>query len=989
MKLKKTVKILILSVLFTSALYGQEVLNNNAPSLKWKQVNTPDFRVIFPEGFEEEAQRVANTLQTVHGPLAMSYNFPKKISIVLRNQNAISNGFVTLGPRRSEFFTMPSQNNQFLGTNDWLDLLSVHEYRHIAQFQQSKTGFNKLFYYLFGENTQAGMAFTAAPPWFWEGDATMVETLYTRSGRGRIPEFSRVFKTNLLEKEKYNYHKQHLRSFKDFIPDHYRLGYHFNSYLRRSTHNPRIMELVSKNAFAWPFVPFTFSQSLKRHTGKKLVKNYDLMMDDLKQQWIKQQEELELSHFTTINKRHKDVFTDYSFPQVLSDGSMVVFKDGIGDPGHLVRLNESGEEVDNFYTGLMNNTGMLSATQHKVVWNEYYYHPRWGAEAYSIIKAYDFYEKELRTITRKSRYGGAAISPDGYKVATTLTTAENENHLIVIDYFTGEEINRFDNPDNEFYSMPHWTKDGDHIVALITTKAGRGVVLFDLKTGQKKTLIPSSDENIGYPRIAQGYLFYNSSISGIDNIYAMNLESRERFQVTSSKYGAYNATITDSGKSIVYNEHTVNGLDVVQTTFSQSEWVPIGKVKDRNLNDISEILEMGDYHNILDSVSTEVYPVKKYSKLGHMFNIHSWGPFATTDISKAEIGIFSKDVLSTTSASLGYTYDINEETGFATAGLSYQGWFPIIDFELQRGSRSSNEGVLNGDQVNFEWNETGIESGLRIPLNFTRSKFFTELELENKVGVRKITNFENSVLGGSRFAPINDSLAFFFRDAVNDGDLIFNRASISFFQLMKRSKRDINSRWGYSINLELFNTPYGGDFQGRLSASRINAYMPSPLRLFNNKLAKHHSLYFRFGSQSRLGELSNDLYYFRNRVPKPRGFAYPAHEKFTSFSVNYAMPLWYPDIALGPILNIQRIRLNGFADFGRGTGKNYFIEYQADDPRVFFSTLDENYQSVGGELFIDFNVMRFPLLITLGGRYSHLVTTGKSKIEFLIVNIAL
>ena len=53
---------LFISILSTHA---QTVLENNPPSVKWYQVVTPNFRVLYSDGFEKEAQRVANSLEQV------------------------------------------------------------------------------------------------------------------------------------------------------------------------------------------------------------------------------------------------------------------------------------------------------------------------------------------------------------------------------------------------------------------------------------------------------------------------------------------------------------------------------------------------------------------------------------------------------------------------------------------------------------------------------------------------------------------------------------------------------------------------------------------------------------------------------------------------------------------------------------------------------------------------------------------------------------
>lgn len=958
-----------------------QVLENNPSSLKWRQVNTPGFRIIYPIGFDKEAQKMANTLQHLYEAESetMGNETPKKISIILQNQNAISNGFVTLGPRRSEFYTMPPQDYNFIGTNRWLDLLAVHEFRHIVQFQQSKTGWNKLFYYLFGENTQAGMAFSAAPAWFWEGDATAIETSFTRSGRGRIPSFNRVFRANLLEGKRFNYHKQHLRSYKDFIPNHYVLGYHYATHLRRRTKDPDILEKVSHSAFGWPFIPFTFSNALKKHTGHFIVDNYEMMMDELDSVWSKQLEGVDVSLFEQITNRKNGAFTDYAFPRVLEDGTIIALKSGIGDVEQFVSLS-GGKEKKEFVPGIMNNSGMLSSTQYKVVWNEYHYDPRWRVKTYSVIKSYDFASNELRTITKKSRYAGAAISPDGYKIATVLTTEDNDNYLVVVDYYSGKEVKRFENPENAFYSMPRWSDNGEKIVVLKTTDQGKAVAVIDNATGEERVLIPSGYENIGHPVLYQNYLFFNSPYNGIDNIYALDLDTQQRYQVTSSKYGAYNPAISNDGQYIYYNDHTVNGLDVVRIPFSPRNWKPITQVEDRSVKYYEPLVEQEGHEDILDEVPNVEYPVSKYSKLGHIFNLHSWGPFATTDLNQAQFGIFSRDVLSTTTMSLGYNYDIEEETGFASATLSYQGLYPIIDFEVQKGDRISDRGTIRGEEVKFKWDELSFETGLRLPLLLTRSKYHTQLSIGNAVRVTKVSEFENSVLGESRLAPINDTLAFFFRDELANGDLISNRASLSFFRLMKQSTRDLNSKWGQSITFEHFSTPYGGDFQGRLFALRANFYFPG--------VFKHHSFYIRTGYQSREADLSGDLYYFRNRIFKPRGFSYPDHEQFSSIQLNYALPIWYADVALGPVLNIKRLRANGFYDAGRGIGKNYFIEFTASQPRAFYSTLDESYYSAGLELLVDFNVMRFTPEISVGVRYSYLLTTNETNIELLLATIA-
>jgi hypothetical protein len=188
--LKYFYSILILCFFFFAPAFGQEVLENNPPSVKFYKINTPHFKVLYPKGFDAEAQRMANTLEHIYTPESQTMGArPHKIPVILQNQSSVSNGFVSLTPRRSEFYTMPPQDYNFLGTNDWLDQLASHEYRHIVQYQRANSGFNRALYYAFGPATLAAMASLSVPGWVWEGDAVATETAFTHSGRGRIPNF--------------------------------------------------------------------------------------------------------------------------------------------------------------------------------------------------------------------------------------------------------------------------------------------------------------------------------------------------------------------------------------------------------------------------------------------------------------------------------------------------------------------------------------------------------------------------------------------------------------------------------------------------------------------------------------------------------------------------------------------------------------------------------------------------------------------------------
>lgn len=934
------------------------VLVNNPTDLKWRQINTPNFKIIFPAGYEKNAQRVANLMETIDEPVSRTLESrPRKLSLILQNQNSIPNGFVALGPRRSEFFTTPPQDYNFLGTNDWFDLLAVHEYRHVVQFDKSLTGFNKFFYLLFGQASQSLWANLSVPDWFWEGDAIIMETALTPSGRGRIPYFDLVFRTNLLERGAFDYNKQHLRSFKHFVPDHYLFGYFMTTHVRNK-YGAKIWSDVTEKAFGVPFMPFTFSNSLKKVTGQNLLQTYDGMTQEMEGLWTQQVEGLTETPATAINRRKTEAFTSYRNPLALPTGEVLAMKSGIGDIDQLVKMDGSGNEVVEFIPGILNNTGMLSMQNGVVAWNEFEFDPRWGAKNFSVIKLYDLASRRLRTLGRKTRYASAALSPDATRVATVLTTIDNQYHLVILDTSSGKELKRFANPGNHFLSMPRWAGDGKTIVVLKSGREGKALVAVDLASENEQVIMPYTNENIGHPLPHKHFVFYNSPSSGIDNIYAINLKNQQRYQVTSRRYGAYNPTISADGKNIYFSDFQKDGFNIAQMPLDTALWKPIEAVEDRSVKYYEKIVEQEEHEHILEDVPDKEHPVTNYAKATGFINPYSWGPEVNTTDNSLFVGLEMRDVLSTISTSLGYGFDVNEEAGSGIANISYQGLYPILDLEYRFSNRSTFENVPNSetnafDRVNFRWKEQGISLGYRLPFTLTRSKYLTGLSVGSNVSLTEVEDFNQS---------------FRILDQISDGTLRAIEHNITFNRLFKRARRDIFSKWGQTFFLNYQHTPIGGDFEGKYLATQAQFFLPG--------LVKHHSLRLRGGYQFQeiiyQGDQPRDnTYLFPSYFFFPRGYSATSFQNFYHLKADYMLPLIYPDLSLGPLLNFQRIKTNFFYDYGYGEIRD----------------LNDSFNAFGIELSSDLNIMRFNRLLDLGVRFSVVPELNDVKVEFTVANI--
>ncbi len=920
--INKNFGLVVVILCYSIPLQAQQILDNIPTRIKWHQVNTPHFKVLYQQDYAEQAQYMGNLLETLYLPTAQSLDaLPHKIPVLLQNRSSFSNGFVALAPRRSEFYTLPPQDYNFLGTNEWLELLAVHELRHVVQFEKSRTGFTKLASNLLGEQAQSGLANLGVPAWFWEGDAVGIETGLTPSGRGRIPNFNLLFRTTLLERGAWDYSKQFLRSFKHYVPNHYLTGYYLSTFVRKYD-GPEAWSQITEKTFAWPFLPNRFSNQMRKITGKNLDDTYQAMVDELKTLWQKEKNELEITNAERLTTIPDKQFTEYMYPQPHSNG-IVALKRGIGDIATFVNM-KAGENPKNIYIpGIFNDPGQLSVANDKIVWSEYGFNPRWRALNYSNIKTCDLKTGEQKKLTKRGRYTAPVLSPDGTTIAAVLTTLEQKYYLVTMDAENGEIIQQWPaSIENDFIAMPRWSDNGNKIVALqLTSKGQKKVIAFDAASGNTETLIEASSENIGHPVLFKNYLLYNSPLTGIDNIYAKDISTGETYQVTSRPYAAYNPAVSANGKVLYFNDFSAEGMHVAQMPFNPEMWRPVEEAENSEINYHQVWVDQEENPEILEQIPEKNYPSSRYHRLWHSFNLHSWGPVVSTTANELELGIYSQDVLSTTSLAGTFEFDATERTFGWEAEVSYQALFPIINFNYNHLNRAFQD--QNGNTLRFFTNSYSLD--LSLPLILTDSRYNENLNIQTSAQLIDARDFPEQVRLFDTF--------------------LANYHRISYNRLLKRSKRDIRSRWGLGASVTYRHTPFDTNLDLNQLGTEAFILLPG--------LFKHHSLLLRGGAQ---WEPSIDDFTFTSAIQIPRGyFIYESANQLYTGSISYALPLWYSDFHLGKLVNFQRFKTNLFYDFGVGINND----------------LNNYFNSIGMDFTADLNIFRLLPLLEVGVRAAY------------------
>ena len=286
-------KLLISGIFFVLTIYNhflfaQDVFGGNPASTHWRQLNTDTARVIYPAGLDSQALRVAQIVHYLNRSTGHSIG-PKlrKIDIVFQKDVTYENGFVGLGPFRSEFYLSPPQDVFSLGSLPPYENLAIHEYRHVQQYTNFDRGFSRVLSYILGQQGQdLGNALTV-PNWFFEGDAVFQETLVSQEGRGRLPSFLDDFTALWTGNRDYSWQEWRNGSYRALVPNWYPLGFMLVSY-GRATYGPDIWKNIAGDAAAGKGGFYPFQRAVLRYTGQTFTAFREHAMETYKERLMSQ-----------------------------------------------------------------------------------------------------------------------------------------------------------------------------------------------------------------------------------------------------------------------------------------------------------------------------------------------------------------------------------------------------------------------------------------------------------------------------------------------------------------------------------------------------------------------------------------------------------------------------------------------------------------------------------------------------------------------------
>lgn len=942
--------------------YGQ-----NPPGIRWKQINTPHFQVIFPAAIDKEGWRMAGVLEKVYHFENHSLQVTTRpISVILQNQQVESNGFVLLAPRRSEFFTSPSQDME---PTDWLNSLAVHEMRHVAQ--EDKVFDGRRIQLL--ESVQLGIFGLVFPSWFFEGDAVGMETALTATGRGRLPSFEREYRANLLSGKTYSYSKSYLGSLKDNVPDYYRLGYFMVTKIRRD-YGDSVFNLIYRRALR--LTPWPLSASLKKYTGYSTPQFYQQTMKELKKSWSEQLAEKKASDFPVLNHRKDSVYSNYLLPRPYHTNQLICLKTGLDKTDFFCLLDtRTGTEKLLLKIGhqLVSHFDLQGE---ELVWDEERTDPRYAYRTYSVIISYNLQTRVKKQLTRTSRLFAPVIAPGGASILAVHVGQGNQFSLSLYQATNGALIKALPNPENYYFQAPRFDSSGRYIVAVAVNNRGMALYEFDLATYTHRLVKPFAFTQLSRPQYAGKKILYSSSADGMDDLFLLDPNTGASRQLSNTRFGGDNPFAL--GDTLYFNQFSHYGENIASLHISTQTQLGLetsphflnwfgplvrreagGSIFKEQRTLVADTIKTIPDSLLVSEADTssnrKLFTEKPYHEIEHFLYFHSilpevQGANLNSTNFLAGVQVLSTNKLNTTQTYAGIYFQNGTNTAVYQAGFTYKRFYPYLNTSFADtrrfsvASAKSKTGAVT--YYPFSYREARYNLGLEIPLNFLLGN--QALSVVPQINTSYIRNGDPTI----RLSKFNRSLDFPMHYSV-----LLDRNTLM-------AARDLYPRWGQNANFSFENLPFTKIETGRLFYLNSLFYFPG--------LFDHHSLQAGFSYQKSLGAYQGERY-----ITEISGYAFlPPNKLKNSFILNYFLPLAYPDWQISSLAYIRKIQAGVFLN-EENIGHN-------TDP------LYKNYQSFGLDFRVDCNLLRYYLpVFQIGTRAVFLNKSFASPKFELVLNYTL
>ncbi|MBQ4278521.1 MAG: hypothetical protein IJC16_01025 [Rikenellaceae bacterium] len=872
-------------------------------------------KLLFPDYFEGNALKAMRYLDTLRPVISHGFaRGPLRTPVVLQTQNLRSNGLMMLAPKRMELIVAPSLQTE---ATPWLKQLTAHEYRHAVQYNAVNRGTIRVLSWLLG---QQGLLVGVGlmPIWMLEGDATLAETQLTSFGRALQPSFTLEYRAYLDGDGKmFKTDKWFCGSYKDFIPDHYQLGYQLVAW-SYERYGPDIWDRVARYTANYPFTLFTTSIALRKYYKTSVGTLLRESFGDLRRYWNSLPQ---LQNSGTLIDIPARCYTTYANPVAANDSTIIALKSDFDRFSRLVAIDtRTRKERMIRHTGIVSTQPALRDST--LYWSEFRASTLWAQRVNSQVVSLDLRTGRMRADRRLRTALYPTPLPDG-----TLATV---NYRYDGSYFLDVSGVQHDFPDSISVHGLAYDERTATLAFIGLSDAGMWFGAIDRRTGAIRPITRPSRVTVYNLRAGDGRLYFNSIQSGRDEIHQYDLATGQEYRISTSRYGSVGPSVAVND-TIAFTTYTREGYRLARQRIDTAALEPVNW-SELPRNVVNPPRRQWNLMNI-DTIDVSDRPegtrIRKYRKGLNQVNVHSWMPVSFNPFSiRGEQSVnlnwgvtaMSQNLLSSTTMYANYAHTKRGHLG--RLAIQYNEWAPKIELSTELGGgrqlvyRDNNLRPLpDGRKAYFK-----VSGLVYLPLTLSSGYHMRTL----------IPQIQMSHYNARVYDPDRQRYRHGLQQMI---------AAVQFSDNVRMATRDYLPRWGYYVKAVMASAPFNGDF-GTIWGGMGRMYLPG--------IGPQHSITLRGAFQYQTG----GSMHLRYKDVFPRGAEYEfAAQRYGAFSADYQLPVWCPDGGWNGIIYFKRIRTNFFFDYAR---------YRRFDRQGHVSL-----NSYGGSLILDVNPVRLPAASTI------------------------
>lgn len=553
------------------------------PSYDWKTIETAHFSIHYPKYLGKIAEDFAPETEGIHRRLSPLFRHSPgiKTNIVLVDNFDYGNGMASVLPQPTVilYVTDTGSNLSPYSYREWLKYVFTHEYSHILHLDTVEGGAimtNLLFGRVLFPNS-------LNPGFIVEGMAVYMESHYGRGGRIFNPRFEAQMRMDILEDNMKTIGQSAVDTTK--WPGRnlwYVYGAYFIEYLADKYGQDKLFRMSKIYS---DFVLYDGIDNCYRLLfGKSLAELWDEWIEHEKGKYFEESGRLSAQGLTEPEKTTQSGF--YNLQPSWSDDSQHIYyahRDFGSYPA--IRkvsrdLSDSAVIETNAFDDNMDVAGGKLVYSKAQIYNNYYY--------YKDLYLMDLSSKKLVRLTRGERAGDPSFSRDGGKIIFTKLN-EGSRSLWIMDAASQKASPVTEEKKGVSYFSPVFSPDGEKIAAAKWADGKQSIYLVNLGTGNEYRI--PAEGLCGNPCFSDDgkFVFFDSDLSGISNIYAYNIQNKKLLQVTNVLGMALMPAPSPDMTRIAYVNYSSQGYDLSVIPYAPEKWREVSSLAVKDTKEAEDI----------------------------------------------------------------------------------------------------------------------------------------------------------------------------------------------------------------------------------------------------------------------------------------------------------------------------------------------------------------------------------------------------------------